>query len=66
MRTAKSGGSRKIGRNKDKCAKYTLAHKREHNKIRKYRKMLKKLQDNSQTAVDLKNKIRELEKVIIK
>ena len=66
MRTAKSGGSRKIGRNKDKCAKYELAHKREKNKIRKYHKMLKKLQDNSDTAKDLKKKIRELERVIIK
>ena len=65
MRTAKSGGSRKIGRNRDECAKYTLKHTREKNKIRKYRKMLKKLQDNSQTAIDLKNKIRELEKIII-
>jgi len=65
MRTAKSGGSRKIGRNKDKCAKYTQAHRREKNKIHKYRKMLKKLQDNSDTAIDLKKKIRELEKIII-
>ncbi len=66
MRTTKSGGSRKIGRNKDKCAKYAGEHRREKNKIRKYQKMLKKLQDNSDTAVDLKNKIRELEEVIIK
>ena len=66
MKGVKSGGSRKIGRNRDKCAKYTLKHTREHNKIRKFKKMLKKLQDNSQTAIDIKNKIRELEKVIIK
>ncbi len=60
------GGSKKIGRNRDKCAKYAGAHIREKNKIRKYQKMLKKLQDNSDTARDLKNKIRELERVIIK
>ena len=65
MKGVKSGGSRKIGRNKDKCAKYTQAHKRERNKICKYRKVLTKLQDNSDTAIDLKKKIRELEKVII-
>lgn len=60
------GSSAKIGRNKDKCAKYAQAHKREKNKIRKYKKMLKKLQDNSDTAIDLKKRIKELEKVIIK
>ena len=65
-KTAKSGGARKIGRSREKCAKYAGEHKREKNKVRKYRKMLRKLQDNSQTAIDLKNKIRELEKVIIK
>lgn len=57
-------GTKKIGRNKVKCAKYALAHMREKNKIKKYRKMLKKLQDNSDTARDIKNKIKELEKVI--
>ena len=58
------GGTKKYGRNKDKCARYIGAHTREKNKIRKYKKMLKKLQDNSDTAIDLKNKIKELEKVI--
>ncbi len=64
MKTA-SGGSRKIGRNREKCARYAGEHIRERNKIKKYSKMLKKLQDNSDTARDLKNKIRELEKVMI-
>ena len=66
MNKVGSGGTGKIGRNRDKCAKYAGAHIREKNKIRKYQKMLKKLQDNSDTARDLKNKIRELERVIIK
>ena len=66
MKGVKSGGSGKIGRNKDKCAKYKITYRREHNKIRKYRRMLKRLQDNSDTAIDLKKKIIELEKVIIK
>ena len=61
----KSGGASKIGRSRDKCAKYKAKHTRERNKIRKYNKMLKKLQDNSDTAKDLKNRIKELEKVII-
>ena len=42
----KGGGARKTGRNKETCAKYRLGHRKEKNKIRKYKKMLKKLQDN--------------------
>ncbi len=57
----KGGGARKIGRNKETCAKYRLEHHREKNKIKKYKKMLRKLQDNSDIAIDLKNKIKELE-----
>ena len=64
MNVVKGGGTKKIGRNKEKCAKYAGAHTREKNKIRKYTKMLKKLQDNSQTAIDIKNKIRALEGLI--
>ena len=60
-----SGGSKKIGRNKDKCAKYKQNNHREKNKIRKWKKMLKKLPDNSETAIDLKNKIKKLEEKII-
>jgi len=61
-----SGGSRKIGRNKDKCAKYLTEHRHEKNKIRKWKKMIKKLPANNETCIELKNKIRELEEVIIK
>ncbi len=57
----KGGGARKIGRGKEKCAKYRLQHHREKNKIKKYKKMLRKLQDNSDIAIDLKNKIKGLE-----
>lgn len=64
MKGISGGGTKKYGRNKDKCAKYALAHTREKNKIRRYTKMLKKLQGNSQTAVDIKNKIRALERLI--
>ena len=31
----KSGGSRKIGRNKDKCASYKIFNTREKNKVRR-------------------------------
>lgn len=61
-----SGGSKKIGRNKEKCAKYAGVHTREKNKIRKYKKMLKKLMDNNETAIFLKGKIKRLEEEMIK
>ena len=61
----KGGGARKIGRNKETCTKYRQNNHREKNKIRKWKKMLKKLQDNSDTAIDLKNKIKGLEEKII-
>ena len=64
MRKVGSGTS-KIGRNKDKCAKYTNAHMREKNKIKKWKKMIKKLSDNNKTCIELKKRIKELEKVII-
>jgi len=57
----KGSGARKIGRNKETCAKYIQNNRREKNKIRKWEKMLRKLQDNSDTAIDLKNKIKALE-----
>ena len=60
------GGARKIGRNKESCAEYRKGHRREKNKIKKWKKMLKKLQDNSDTAIDLKNRIRRLEEEVIK
>ena len=60
-----SGGTKKIGRNKDKCAKYKIGYRREKNKIKKYKKMIKKLPDNNETCIDLKNKIRELEEKIL-
>jgi len=59
------GGAGKTGRNKESCAKYIQNNHREKNKIRKWKKMLRKLQDNSDTAIDLKNKIKGLEGKII-
>lgn len=65
MKGVKSGGSKKIGRNKDKCAKYRLKQHREKNKIKKWKKLIKKLPDNNKTCIDLKSKVRALERVII-
>ena len=35
MTQAKSGGAKKIGRNKEKCARYKAMHTREMNKVRR-------------------------------
>ncbi len=59
------GGTRKISRNKEGCVKYKQGHRREKNKIKKYRKMIKKLPDNNETCIELKNKIKELEEKLI-
>jgi len=61
----KGGGARKIGRNKESCAKYKKNNRREKNKIRKWKKILKGLLDNNETAIDLKNKIKKLEAKIV-
>ena len=42
-----SGGVKKIGRNKIKCQLYANQHRREKNKIKRWRKMIKKLPDNN-------------------
>jgi len=60
-----SSGTKKIGRNKDKCVKYKQDHRKEKNKIRRYKKMIKKLPDNNETCIDLKNKIKKLEAKIV-
>ena len=64
MKQIKGGGGRKIGRSREKCAKYKQEHKKEKNKIKRYQKMLKKLQDNNSTAINLKKLITELERKI--
>ncbi len=65
MKGVKSGGSGKIGRNKDKCAKYRLNQRREKNKISKWKKLIKNLPADNKMVIQLKNKIRALEKVIV-
>ena len=59
------GGSKKIGRNKDNCAKYRLKQIREKNKIRKWKKLIENLPDDNAMYKELKGKIRALERKII-
>lgn len=60
MEKAKSGGGGKIGRNKNKCAKYRLDQRRIKNKIRRLKKQLKKFNEP-----DIRNRIEKLEDIII-
>lgn len=60
MKDIKSGGSRKIGGNKNKCAKYRLDQRRIKNKIRRLKKQFKKFGEP-----DIANRIRKLEDIII-
>lgn len=55
-----SGGTKKHGRNKIKCQKYKNEHRREKNKIKKWRKMIKKLPDNNMKK-ELEARIRRTE-----
>jgi len=65
MKGAKGGGTKKIGRNKDDCAKYRLKQHREKNKVRKWKKLIKNLPVENIMRIGLEKKIKELEKVII-
>ena len=65
MKGAKGGGTKKIGRNKDKCAKYRLKQHGEKNKVRKYKKLIKGLPVENIMRIGLEKKIKELEKKII-
>ena len=42
-----------------------MEHRREKNKIKRYKKKIKKLLDNNETCIDLKNKIKKLEDKIV-
>jgi len=58
-------GTRKIGRNKDKCAQYRLKQHREKNKMRKWEKLIKNLSADNAMRIELEKKIRALERKII-
>jgi len=62
---AGSGGGKKHGRNKDKCQKYMAMQRREKNKIRKWKKLIKRLNPDNNMRKELEKKIDELEYKII-
>lgn len=64
-RRKSSGGTRKHGRNKEKCTKYKLGHRRENNKIRKWRKLIKKLEPDNNMRKELENKIKGIKDKIV-
>ena len=65
MKGVKGGGTKKMGRNKDKCALYRLKQHREKNKVRKWKKLIKDLPVENIMRIGLEKKIKELEKKII-
>ena len=62
---AGAGGAKKHGRNKDKCQKYIAGQRREKNKIRKWKKLIKKLKPENSMRRELKRKIEEYEAKIV-
>lgn len=63
--TAGAGGTKKHGRNKDKCQKYIAKQHRERNKIRKWKKLIKKLKPENSMRRELEKKIEEYEAKIV-
>lgn len=55
------GGARKIGRNKEKCQRYQDQNRREKNKIRKWKKLIKNLSPDNDMKMQLEKRIREIE-----
>jgi len=56
-----SGGAKKHGRNKEKCQKYQGQNRREENKIRKWKKLIKKLSPDNSMRRQLEKRIKEVE-----
>ena len=65
MKGVKGGGTKKVGRNKDTCAQYRLKQRREKNKIRKWKKLIKNLSADNAMRIELEKGIKKLEKVIL-
>jgi len=55
-----SGGTKKHGRNKIKCQQYKNEHRREKNKIRKWKKMIKKLSSDNMMRRELEIRIKKV------
>lgn len=54
-----SGGARKLGRNKERCQRYQNQNRREQNKIRKWKKLIKKLSPDNDMRIQLEKRIKE-------
>ncbi len=57
-----SGGARKHNRNKEKCQRYQNQKRKEKNKIRKWRKLIKNLSPNNDMRIQLEKRIKEVER----
>ncbi len=64
-RRKKSGGTRKHGRNKLTCAKYKLEHRREKNKIRKWQRLIRKLEPDNNMRRELESRIKSIKDKIV-
>jgi len=55
-----SGGGRKFGRSKKKCQRYQDENRREENKIKKWKKLIKKLSPDNRMRKQLEKRIKEV------
>jgi len=62
---AGSGGAKKHGRKKDGCQKYIAGQRREKNKIKKWKKLIKRLKPENSMRRELEKKIKEYEAKIV-
>ena len=56
-----SGGTKKYGRNKLKCQAYKNENRREKNKVKRWKKIVKRLLPNNNTRKELEARIRKVE-----
>jgi len=56
-----SGGAKKFGRNKEKCQRYRDQSRKEKNKIRKWKKLIKNLALDNSMRKQLEKRIKEVE-----
>ena len=56
-----SGGAKKHGRNKEKCQRYKEANRKEKNKIRKWKKLIKNFPPDNSMRIQLEKRIKEVE-----
>ena len=57
-----SGGAKKHGRSKKKCQRYQDENRREENKIKKWKKLIKNLSPDNRMRKQLEKRIKEVEK----